>query len=201
MSREDSAVWSVYDKLRTACLNVKYYSRRLQALERLNFAIEVVLAATAPSSAIAVLWFWNTDYGQIAWKYLAGIAAVLAIIKPFLNLPKRIKSYEGVLAGYRMLEYDLREIRSLIEQKKKYDQALQLEFRKATQREKSLIAQNPETRECGRVKRKCEREVLAQLPSDSFFVPEETIDEQRERTKTSAAAGASAPASPGAPAA
>jgi len=40
---------------------------------------------------------------------LAVIAAVAAVAKPLLNLAKRIKEYEGVLSGYRMLEYDLRE--------------------------------------------------------------------------------------------
>lgn len=173
MSREDHPVWSVYDKLRTASLNVNYYSRRLQTLERLNFGIELLLAATAPSSAIAALWFWNNEYGQIAWKYLAVVAAVAAVVKPLLNLTKRIKAYEGILSGYRTLEYDLREIRSMIEQKKKYDQPLQAEFRRALQREKTLVAQNPETRECARVKRKCEQEVIDQFPPDSFFVPEE----------------------------
>ena len=148
MARQDHPVWSVYDKMRTACLNVKYYSRRLQAIERLNFGIEFVLAATAPTSAIAALWFWNTEYGQTVWKYFAVIAAIAAVSKPLLNLTKRIKEYESILSGYRTLEYDLREIRSLVEQKKKYDQPLQLEFKKALQREKSLIAKNPETREC-----------------------------------------------------
>jgi hypothetical protein len=91
MSREDHPVWTVYDKLRTACLNVKYYSRRLRSLERWNFALEFLLSATAPSSAIAALFFWNTEYGQTAWKYLAIVAAITAVAKPLLNLAKRIK--------------------------------------------------------------------------------------------------------------
>jgi hypothetical protein len=173
MSREDHPVWSVYDKLRTACLNVKYYSRRLQTVERWNLALEFLLGATAPSSAIAALWFWNTEYGQAIWKYLAVVAAVAAVAKPLLNLTRRIKEYESVLSGYRTFEYDLREIRALVEQKKKYDHALQIEFKKALQREKALIARNPETRECSRVKRKCEYEVRQQFPPERFFIPDE----------------------------
>jgi hypothetical protein len=145
----------------------------LRALERWNFGFDLVLAATAPSSAIAVLWFWNSEYGQIAWKYLAAVAAVVAVVKPLLGLTKRIKAYEGILSGYRTLEYDLREIRSMIEQKKKYDQSLQGEFKKALQREKTLVAQNPETTESARVKRRCDQEVRNQFPPESFFVPED----------------------------
>jgi cytochrome c oxidase subunit IV len=115
MSREQHPIWTVYEKLRTACLNVRYYGRRLQGVERWNLSLEFVLGATAPSSAIAALWFWNTEYGQTAWKCLAIVAAIAAVAKPLLNLTSRIKEYESVLSGYRVLEYDLREIRSMIE--------------------------------------------------------------------------------------
>jgi len=191
MSREDHPVWTVYDKLRTASLNVKYYSRRLQYFERLNFGIEFVIGATAPTSAIAGLWFWNTDYGQLAWKYLAIIAAIAAVAKPLLGLTKRIKDYESILSGYRTLEYDLREIALLVEQKKKYDQPLQTEFKKAIQREKALIAKNTETRENARVKRKCEQEVRDQFPPENFFVPKEEHNDKREPTTEAATTAAS----------
>ena len=41
MPRRPHAVWTVYDKLRTARLNVKYYSRRLESIERTNFILEI----------------------------------------------------------------------------------------------------------------------------------------------------------------
>lgn len=146
MERENHPVWAVYDKLRTSCLNVKYYSRRLYTLERQNFWIELILLATAPSSAIAGLWFWNTETGRIIWQYFGVVAAVAAILKPSFQLTKKIKEFESVLSGYRTLEYDLREIKSMVEQNKKYDKALQTEFRKALQREKVLVGKTPETK-------------------------------------------------------
>lgn len=172
-NRADHPVWTVYDKLRSARLNAKYYSARLHQLERTNLALDYILLATAPSSAIAGLWFWNTDVGKNVWQYLGILAAIAALIKPPLNLTKRIKDYEAILVGYRTLEYDLLEIKTLVEQKGKYDQPLQLELRKAIQREKALIARTPETRENKRIKRNCENEVLQELPTDRFFVPEE----------------------------
>ncbi len=103
MARDNNPVWTVYDKLRTARLNVKYYSRRLEQIERENFWIELILLVTAPTSAIAGLWFWNTEYGSLAWKYLGVIAAVAAILKPLLALTKKIKDFESVVGGYRTL--------------------------------------------------------------------------------------------------
>jgi len=170
---KDHPVWSVYDKLRSARLNVKYYGARLQSIERKNMALEGILLATAPTSAIAGLWFWNTEWGKPTWQVLGVLAAIAAIAKPLLNLTKRIKDYEAVLQGYRTLEYDLMEIKTMVEQKKKYDQPLQAELRKAMQREKTLVAKTPETVESKKVKKICQEEVLRELPPEAFFIPEE----------------------------
>jgi hypothetical protein len=173
VERKDHPVWTVYDRLRTARLNVKYYSARLDRYEKWNFALEFILLASAPSSAIAGLWFWNTETGKLVWQSLSVIAAIAAILKPLLGLTKRMKDYESSLSGYRGLEYDLMQIKALIEQKQKYDQALQTDFRKALEREKTLVIKSPETREDRKLKRECEEEVLRELPPERFFVPEE----------------------------
>lgn len=171
MRREESPVWGVYDKLRTARLNVKYYSRRLATIEKWNFSFELILLASAPASAIAGLWFWDTPVGTLIWKWFGVVAAIVAVVKPLLVFPKRIKDYESVLSGYRALEYDLMEIKTTIEQKQTYDKTQREELRKAIRREKSLVTKSPETRENASVKRRCETEVLRELPSESFFVP------------------------------
>lgn len=173
MSRENHPVWAVYDKLRTARLNVKYYGSRLQSIERINFGMELVLLASAPTSAIAGLWFWDQPLGKVIWQYFGVVTAIVVLLKPLLNLPKQIKEFESVLSGYRILEYDLMEIKVLVEQKQKYDAPLQTEFKKALQREKTLVGKTPETRERRKVKGLCECEVLQELPRESFFVPEE----------------------------
>lgn len=84
-----------------------------------------------------------------------------------------MKEYESVLSGYRVLEFDLMEIKSLIEQKGKYDLALQLEFKKALHRERALVGKTPESREIHRIKEHCENEVLNELPPKCFFIPED----------------------------
>lgn len=171
MNRESHPVWSVYDKLRTARLNVKYYSCRLSSAEQLNFAMDLVLLATAPTSAIAGLWFWDTDIGKVVWHIFGVLAAITALFKPLLHLPKKIKDYEGVLSGYRVLEYDLRELKTLVEQKQQYDTSMQTELKKILQREKALVAKTPESKERKKVKSACATEVDAEFPPEAFFVP------------------------------
>lgn len=131
------------------------------------------MLASAPTSAIAGIWFFHESTGKLVWQYFGVIAALAAVCKPLLGLTKRIKDMEAVLAGYRILEYDLMEIRVMIEQKRSYDSAAKADLRKAIQREKTLVSRSPELREHTATKRQCEEEVLRELPSTAFFVPPE----------------------------
>lgn len=166
-------VWAVYDLLRTVRLNVLYYGRRLRTLERANFWMESTLAVFAPTSAVAGLWFWKTNSGKTVWLCCGVITAILSAIKPVLGLTKRIKGFEGVLSGYRLLEHDLRSIKISIEQKKKYDSSHQAEVKRTHDREKPLISQNIESFPIERIRKQCQIQVNSELPASCFFIPEE----------------------------
>lgn len=166
-------VWSVYDRLRTARLNVKYYGQRLEFVQRVNVAAEIVLFATAPSSAVAGLWFWGTPSGRVVWSTLGVIAAVVASLQPFLRLPAKIRKYEGLVTGYRVLEYDLQALRTEIEQRRKYEGAHQKELKQAIMKERELVSREPLESPNRRLLARCEDEVLREMPSEAFFVPEE----------------------------
>ncbi len=171
MTNANHPVWTVYDKLRTARLNVKYYSHKLQTLNRWNLFIDLVLAATTSTSAIAALWFWNLEIGKIIWQYIGVISAFMAVSKPILKLADRIKDTQNIVSSYRGLEYDLREIKALIEQKQIYDNTEKAAFIKAMQREKELVEKTPANGENRKVKADCERDVRREFPKESFFVP------------------------------
>ena len=173
MEYDDHPVWTLYDKLRTACLNVKYYERRLQHFETVNFYLDITLAISAPSSAIAKLDIWNTTFGNYVWISMGIIAAVVSVVKPFLALPKKIKEYECTVSGYRMLYFDLKEIKSLIEQSQCYDKKLQSDFHKALLRERTLVGKCPEVCENKKIKQTCEKEVRSKYPQNVFYVPKE----------------------------
>ncbi len=165
-------VWAVYDRLRTARLNVKYYSQSLKRLQFWSTAIELVLVVSAPTSAVAALWFWKSDAGALAWRYLGAVAAVAAVLKPSLAFPSKIKKYEGLVTGYRLLEYDLQELRTTIEQERKYAAPAQAELKKAIKKERELVSQEPTLCANRKLLRACQLEVLSEFPSEAFFVPE-----------------------------
>jgi hypothetical protein len=171
--RSDHPVWDVYDLLRTARLNVKYNSALLTRAERWQFGMETVLLVSAPSSAVAGLWFWNTPVGHQVWLYLGAIAAVVAVLKPALGLTKKIKTYEEVVSGYRALDNDLFEISVMVSQKHAYDKQLQTDFNRVLKRRGVLANKEPVRREDKKLKRECTAEVLSELPAASFYVPED----------------------------
>lgn len=171
-------VWGVYDRLRTARLNVKYYGQRLHKFKRWNFWFEFVLLATAPSSAIAALWFWQTESGRMAWQALGVVAAVAAVLRPVLKLTPTITQHEGLVTGYRLLDYDLLGIKTEIEQSGRYEKPLQTEFKKALTKERELVSRAPLEPEDPKLRKRCESEVLSELPLDRFFVPSEPNEKE-----------------------
>ena len=171
MGTEQNPVWCVYDLLRTARLNVKYYSGKLYKVERNILLMDILLAITAPSSSVAGLWFWEDPIGKKTWQYLGAIAAFVAIIKPLLGLPKKLKEYEELRSGYRALEHDLYEIKEMIVHKGKYDKQLQDDYSKALKRKGVLVTKEPDNREDKKLKSKCVEQVNRELPVDLFYVP------------------------------
>lgn len=168
---KNSPVWDVYDLYRTARLNVKYNTGRLYSLNRFNFWMEVILAVTVPSSAVAGLTLWETTIGKIIWSLLGILSSLLAIAKPLLGLTKRIQELEELCAGYRVLDHDLQKIVIGIHQRGAYDDELRRMFVNALDREGQLVSVSKETKEDTELKKRCEAEVLQELPVDSFFIP------------------------------
>jgi hypothetical protein len=92
-------IYAVYDAKRTACLNIKYYGRRLKSVERYNFWMDVFVAVSAPTSAVAGFWFFDTQMGHLVWQAMTLLATGLAVSKPFLKFSSKIKKFEQALSG------------------------------------------------------------------------------------------------------
>lgn len=85
MKREEHPVWAVYDGLRKARLNVKYYCHLLGWEERKAHALEIVLAVTAPTSAFTGLILFKSDVGKITWQCIAAVSGLAAVARPWMT--------------------------------------------------------------------------------------------------------------------
>ena len=146
-ARAEHSVWQVYDQYRTARLNVRYYSARAVRLRRTTQAFDM---------------------------FLAGLAAVIAVIRPFLHLTERLESVEQALTGYRALDSDLEQLSVLIRQKGEYDKESQKRLQRALKRKEAIIGRLTRTEpEDNKLKAECTEMVNRELPPEDSFVPEQ----------------------------
>lgn len=170
--RQDHPVWEVYDLLRTAKLNEKYFGYRLQKYVRINNFMEFTIAATASTSAIASLTLWNEGLAGYFWQSFLVISAVISVAKPILGITKRVRIYEEVLSEYRALSYELMRLKVGISTAREYNETHEDKFNEIMEKHATLVSKSPENTENKTVKTKCVDEVLKAYPPENFFVPQ-----------------------------
>lgn len=159
----------LYRTYRTASLNRKYYACRLITYRRWNLALEIALAL-GTSGTIGAWAIWTVGYGKYAWAAIAGLAAILALLKPILALPKQIERYTKLFAGYSDLFYDLEQISDDVrisgllskETSKSYGRALD-RFRK--------LSTDDDAKPNEKLRRRCYDEVLREIPASTLWLP------------------------------
>jgi hypothetical protein len=94
----------LYDFYRTALMNAKYYGRKLQMLKRVALVIDIATALAA-SGAFAGLAVWKGDIGKNVFSLVLGLTAVLAAVRPVLQLPDKIGRCSKLSYGYMEVFY------------------------------------------------------------------------------------------------
>lgn len=168
-------IWDVYDLLRTARLNVKYHRYRLSYWKTVDFWLNFSLSLVAPSSAVTSLWLWETPAGAIAWKILVSLTAIIAIAKPLIKSGEKVQSYEKTLHGYVILGHNLEKIEMHIKQDKRYSEKHRTLLESAKDMEGKIKETDPETKTNEMIRKKCQNEVLKELPQEHFYIPEQEI--------------------------
>ncbi|MEZ9868914.1 hypothetical protein [Vibrio sp. 10N.261.51.A4] len=170
--KKDHPVWEVYDLLRTAKLNEKYFGYRLQKYVRVNNGMEFAIAATASTSAIASLTLWKEGVGDYFWQSFLSISAVISVAKPILKITNKVRLYEEVLSEYRSLSYELLQLKVRMSTDRGYNECHKEKLQQIMDKHAVLISKTPESTENKKVKKKCTNEVELAYPADSFYIPE-----------------------------
>jgi hypothetical protein len=171
-AQQFNPVWTVYNELRTARLNVKYLQHQIGKLKRVNLGYEIFLAL-ATSAAVAGFSFWQLGLGKTIWTTVGWLAAILAVLKPILKLPEDFQRKQELLASYMILDHDLNTIRTEIQFRHKYDEMLKSQFTRALQRKAELLQKDTASSINERLRNYCYEEVLRELPTNSFYIPPE----------------------------
>lgn len=164
----------LYNDHRTALFNREYYGCRLEHTRRWNLGLEVVIAI-GTSSAVSGWLIWKDSTGETVWAIITGITAILAIVKPFLDLPKQIERYSKLFIGHGEVFYDLDQVVADVRTEQGFTSKLKRKYNEALVRNKELAADDdPKTKQ--RLGRKCQASVNKQLPAKDYWLP--TSEEQ-----------------------
>lgn len=166
-------VWNVYDSMRTTRLNILYYESKLKTAEKYTLIMQIALAATVPSSAISGFEIWDFGLGKYAWEIIVTISSLIAFIQPFLMLPKKAKLYSELVDGYKILFYDLQDIKHKIEEDNSYADKHKKLFKAAKERKKKLEIKETGVSINQSLKKECQTKVAKELPAENFYIPKE----------------------------
>lgn len=170
--RLEQPVWMVYDQQRTACLNAKYYGHKLRTLERETFWTDVIIAIAAPTSGIAGLAMWQSEWGKAFWAWIPTLATFLVVIKASRKTTTRIKELEKRVTSYQSLLFDMKEIGDKVRAERKFSPAA-LKLYETSQRRYGALFRMPPDKIDRKLLHKYQLEVQKEMPASSFFIPEE----------------------------
>lgn len=165
-------VWLVYNMQRTACLNAKYYGRKLRSLESRARWIDVIIAIAAPASGVATWAIWQSTYGKEIWAWIPSLATILVILKATTKMTAKLKELEKRVTAYQSLIFDMKEIADKVLSERKYSPASQKLYESAQKRYGAVFRMPPDEID-KKLLKKCEDEVAQEIPAESLFIPEE----------------------------
>lgn len=160
----------LYNNYRTTRMSRDYYACRLDYLQKCNVWYEVVLAIGAGGSAISGWYVWKTSAGAWVWAFIAGASAVLAILKPILQIHKQVERYSKLHTAYCDLTYDYEKLVDDIKATKGITQQSRESIDKTEDRYKELALQD-DPKPGDKLLRECQLKVMKSVPDFEVWYP------------------------------
>jgi len=162
-------IYWIYDKYRTALLNVKYYGHKLIWARRINLYMELLIAVTA-SSGVSGWAIWGKEGWALVWSLMAGAAAILATVKPLLPLTKNVATYSKLFGGHKSNYHALEELVKRIETEQVWTKEMEAEFAYISKQDREM-AGDDDPKPSKRLVAKFTEEVNLQIPVDRLWCP------------------------------
>jgi len=170
-----------YDGYRNALFNQKYYAHRLLTYRKWNLIFELALAA-GTSGTIGAWAIWKESVGRGAWAILAGVAALIAVAKPIIQLPKSIERYSKLYVGYNDLYHEFERLVSEVNAEKEFTQQTRKSFRLAVERYQRLALED-DPKPVERLRQRLYDEVNREIPPSKLWMPSPAVRAAAEGRK------------------
>jgi hypothetical protein len=166
-----SELAEIYNTYRNAALNKDYYGKVLERYQTRNTILEILIAIGATSSGISGLALWQVEpHGKIIWASITAVSGVLAVIKPFLQMNKKIERYSRLFSGHLENYLALGVLVAKIRRKRALTEELVEEYELAERRFIEL-SRDDEPNPNVRIHRECEEAIRVRIPDEILWLP------------------------------
>jgi hypothetical protein len=101
VSNTNAQLTEIYTLLCRSALNKEYYGERLHRTQRWNDILEIAIAVGATGSGVSALTVWHVEpWGPFVWGTITAASALLAVVKPIIQLNKRIERLTRLYLGH-----------------------------------------------------------------------------------------------------
>ena len=91
-------------------LNTKYYGYKLQRVRFMSRAFDILIAIGTTGTGIAAWGVWELPAWKVSLDDLSGLATLLAIVRPMLDLTKRSEQYATLFTAHQQNFQRLRRV-------------------------------------------------------------------------------------------
>lgn len=162
----------IYNTYRTALLNRKYYSIKLQRYQRYNSLMEVAIAIGATGNGIvASLAIWKSIVGQYLWLIIVAVATILSVIKPIIKVSRRVEVYANLYSGHTSIYCDLKHIVEDIAVSKSIPRQIHEKYKVIRQKAAELELVSEDSGNDRELIRKLQAEVNQEIPPQNLWIP------------------------------
>jgi hypothetical protein len=160
----------IYDLYRTSLLNSKYYAYQVQRLTKLNLIFEIVIAVGTAGSGVAGIAFLQAKGAEWIWGSITACAALLATIKPVLNLGSKIQKNTELWSGYQTNYISLKRLVGDIRRSQRVSRDARDRYIMNYDRHEKLAAMDV-IAPSRKLLIQFQAEVMQELPTHSFWWP------------------------------
>jgi hypothetical protein len=160
-----------YATYRAASFDRKYYGQQLSHYQKYNFLMEIAIAiGAAGSGGLAGLAVWGTITGKYAWLAISGVATLLSVVKPILQLGKQIEKYTKLYIGYTTIYLELKDIVEDIKKSRSISKKSEASYDVVRKLNKELGGLGDPRRDAALIRR-LQAEVNTEITSESLWLP------------------------------
>ncbi|MCG8546012.1 MAG: hypothetical protein MJE12_17585 [Alphaproteobacteria bacterium] len=171
----------IYNQYRSALLNRKYYGHRLETAQQFNLGFECVIAIGATGSGIAGWALWKgTGIGELTWAFIAGAASLFAILKPILNVPKRVERMSKLWVAHSRQYNDLKRLVDKVRRMQNVDAEIERTFDEICSKTSELDSLD-DPKPSKRLIKRYSAEVRREIPAHTLWMPDYYFSENQDK--------------------